>query len=352
MLENLSQLVARLAGYSLIEIAIELALIWLVVYLVVRFLRGTRGAGILKGLALLLILGTLAIRILSQDGQSFQRLTYLYDRTLAFLAIALVVVFQPELRRVLIRLGETTFFRPRRSEIAPMIESVVEACQYNSKNRFGALIAIERSVGLGGLSEAGTRLDAMVSARLLQSIFWPNSALHDLGVLIREGRVFAAGVQFPLAETGPLQAHLGSRHRAGLGITEESDCISIIVSEESGEISVAERGRIFFDLSVEELRRFLCERLLQHDDGDEWSSRQLPRGDEAPDSAAPATMDDPDMDDPDKDARPQTGGSRPGEASAGREHDAPPDAAPTSARKKPDLMPQEVAPHTTAKPKT
>ncbi len=262
MFENLSQLLTRLNNYSKIEVAIELAIIWLVVYIVVRFLRDTGGAGIIKGLALLLVVGTVFVRVLAQNGESFQRLNFLYDKALGFAAIGVLVIFQPELRRALIRLGEATFFRASRSELAPMIEALVQACEFNSKNRIGLLVAIVRRVGLSGIVENGTQLNAEVSAPLLQSIFWPNSALHDLGVVIQGKRVLAASVQFPLTKRSDVDPRLGSRHRAALGITEESDCLAVVVSEETGGISVAERGQLNRMESIDHLRTFLAQRLL------------------------------------------------------------------------------------------
>jgi len=260
--ENLTQLLTRLNSYSKIEVAIELAIIWLVVFIIVRFLRDTGGAGIIKGLALLLVVGTVFVRILAQNGESFQRLNFLYDKALGFAAIGMLVIFQPELRRALIRLGEATFFRASRSELAPMIESLVQACEFNSKNRIGLLVAIVRRVGLSGIVENGTQLNAEISAPLLQSIFWPNSALHDLGVVIQGRRLLAASVQFPLTKRTDVDPRLGSRHRAALGITEESDCLAVVVSEETGGISVAERGQLNRMESIDHLRTFLAERLL------------------------------------------------------------------------------------------
>ncbi len=262
MFENISQLLTRLNNYSKLEVAIELAIIWLVVYIVVRFLRDTGGAGIIKGLALLLIVGTVFVRVLGQNGESFQRLNFLYDKALGFAAIGMLVIFQPELRRALIRLGEATFFRASRSELAPMIESLVQACEFNSKNRIGLLVAIVRRVGLSGIVESGTQMNAEVSAPLLQTIFWPNSALHDLGVVIQGKRLLAASVQFPLTKRSDVDPRLGSRHRAALGITEESDCLAVVVSEETGGISVAERGQLNRMESIDHLRSFLAERLL------------------------------------------------------------------------------------------
>lgn len=262
MFENLTQLLTRLNNYSKLEVAIELAIIWLVVFIVVRFLRDTGGAGIIKGLALLLVVGTVFVRILAQNGESFQRLNFLYDKALGLAAIGMLVIFQPELRRALIRLGEATFFRASRSELAPMIESLVQACEFNSKNRIGLLVAIVRRVGLSGIVESGTQLNAEISAPLLQSIFWPNSALHDLGVVIQGRRLVAASVQFPLTKRTDVDPRLGSRHRAALGITEESDCLAVVVSEETGGISVAERGQLNRMESIDHLRTYLAERLL------------------------------------------------------------------------------------------
>ncbi len=264
MAEQIQKLLDRVSTYPLWEIGIEFAIIAVALYLIIRFLRGTRGAGIIKGLALLLIIATLAVQILGgEDNQSFQRLAFLYNRSLAFLAIGFLVIFQPELRRALIKLGEASFFHRRRQDVAPIIESVVEACDFLARNRIGAIIALERQIGLGAAIEGGTLLDAHVSARLLQTIFWPNSALHDLGVVIRQERVVAAGVQFPMAEQGELDGDFGSRHRAALGVTLESDCIAVVVSEERGEIRIAESGKLSDTITADRLRNLLLKRLSE-----------------------------------------------------------------------------------------
>jgi len=267
VIQSLNQLLARLTGYSPFELVFELAAIAIVVYLVVRFLRGTRGAGVIKGLALLLVFGTLAIRVLGQGDDYFQRLNFLYDRTLGFMAIALLVVFQPELRRALMRLGEASWLRRSNPNMGPVIEAVTEACRGLSRRHHGALIAIERSVGLRGLVEGGVVLNAEVSARFLESIFWPSNPLHDLGVIISEQHILAANVQFPLVEDDELARYrnLGSRHRAALCLSRESDGLIIIVSEEQGTISVAERGRLFRRLTPNSLRQFLEKRLLDNE---------------------------------------------------------------------------------------
>lgn len=250
-----------LNSYKPLEVFFELAVIWVCVYLVFRFLRGTRGAGVVKGLVFLFIILTLTIRVLGQDADAFRQLNFIYDRFLGILTILLIVVFQPELRQAMIRLGHTKIFRGSQGNVDTIVQATDEAVNFLCKNQFGALIAIERSVKLGGLVEGGQEIDAKVSARLLESIFWPNSPLHDLGVVIRGDRIVAAGVQFPLAEEGMLPPNFGSRHRAGLGLTLETDCIVVIVSEETGSVSIAERSKISPGIPRENFARELSRRL-------------------------------------------------------------------------------------------
>jgi diadenylate cyclase len=256
MFENLTSYVISLKSYGWWRIAIELLLIGIVVYYVLRFLRGTRGARMLKGIAFLLIVVYIVVR-LSSDQFQLKRIAFLYERFLYFSSLLVIVVFQPELRRALMRLGETRLFRGFSKQLNEEIEPLVEAATFLSKRKIGALVAIERDVGLGGIAESGTRLDAELSADLLNTIFWPNSPLHDLGVVISQGRVAYAGVQFPLAESGDLERDLGSRHRAAVGMSQESDAVVMIVSEESGDISIAVRGVLFRKLTVDALRGML-----------------------------------------------------------------------------------------------
>ncbi|MHC4416028.1 MAG: diadenylate cyclase [Planctomycetota bacterium] len=258
MLRTIEQIVR---SYGAFDIIIEIAVIWACVYLVVRFLKGTRGAGIVKGFAVLLVVVTLLIKVLGQGTDTLGRLNFIYDRFLGLAAILLIVVFQPELRQFMIRLGHARFFRPSTSQVNQVADAVSEAVELLSKSQFGALIAIERSVGLSGLYEGGERLDAEVSGRLLGSIFWPNSPLHDLGVVIRGNRILTANVQFPLAEEGSVPQHHGSRHRAAVGITLESDCIAVVVSEETGSIALVERGIVELDVPRERFHELLLQRL-------------------------------------------------------------------------------------------
>ena len=246
--------------YSWWQIAIEWILIGLVVYWVVRFLRGTRGARLLKGIAFVLISLYLIIR-LAASKFNLDRIDLLYRQFLGFASIAIIVVFQPELRRALMRLGETRLFRGWSNQVNEEIEQLVECANFCSRRKIGALIAIEREVGLGGIAESGTYLNANLTASLLNTIFWPNSPLHDLGVVVQNGRVMYAGVQFPLAESGELERELGSRHRAAVGMSQESDAVVLVVSEETGDVSIAERGQLIRKLTPEGLSGLLLELL-------------------------------------------------------------------------------------------
>lgn len=249
--------------YTWWQVAVEMLLIGLVVYWVLRFLRGTRGARMLKGIASVLIVLYLLIQLVAEQF-GLQRINFLYGRFLEFAALVIIVVFQPELRRALMRLGETRLFRGFGQQVNEEIEALVESATFCSRRKIGALVAIERETGLGGIAESGTRLNAELTAELLNTIFWPNSPLHDLGVIVSGGRVMYAGVQFPLAESGDLDRELGSRHRAAVGMSQESDAVVLVVSEETGDVSIAERGQLIRKLTPEGLRGLLGELLGRH----------------------------------------------------------------------------------------
>ena len=259
---RLEQVFRRIQTYPWWVVAVELAAIWTLVYIILRFLRGTRGAGIIKGVALILIIGTLSIKVLGDDNV-FERLNFLYRNFLGFASLALVIVFQPELRRGLVRLGEARLFRGGGLRKARVIDELMAAVEYLGKNKIGALVAIERQVGLEGIVEAGTKLNSDVSRELLNTIFWPGSALHDMGVVIKGDRIIAAGVQFPLAEGEQISTELGSRHRAAIGLSQEADALVIVVSEETGSISMAERGQLARNLTPESLRARLVQGMGQ-----------------------------------------------------------------------------------------
>ncbi|MBL9121585.1 MAG: DNA integrity scanning protein DisA nucleotide-binding domain protein [Phycisphaerae bacterium] len=271
-------------GYSPWEVALEIAVIWAFVWTIVRFLRNTRGAGAIKGFALVVGSVALAVRILGQVGgtDTLGRLRFLADQVLVLLVISLVVVFQPEIRQAMSRLGQTRLFGRNRLQAGTLAGEVAEAVDFLSRSRFGALIVIERSVPLGSLTDGGTELDAKVTSSLLQSIFWPNNPLHDLATVIRGGRVWCAGMQLPLAEEGSVPSHLGARHRAGLGVTVDTDCVVVIVSEETGSIRIAQHGQLSGPIA----RDAVEEKLLAYLESDTSDPTSLSDSKSASESAA------------------------------------------------------------------
>jgi diadenylate cyclase len=246
----------RVMTYDPWVVLAQMLLIGAVVWLAMRFLRGTRGARVLKGTALVLGLVFIVIRLLPGTGE-WKRIEFLFGNFLLFVLVAFVVAFQPELRRALISIGQARFFRTRHGEIEEMVDELIQSSAFLSRNKIGAIMAIERTVGLGALAESGTRLDANVSAELINTIFYPGSALHDMGVIIHQGRLAAAGCQFPMAESEEVDPSLGSRHRAALGLAKDSDAVVLVVSEETGRIALAYEGQLFIGLEQKNLRDLL-----------------------------------------------------------------------------------------------
>jgi diadenylate cyclase len=226
------------------------------IYYVLLLIRGTRGVRIGMGVAILLLL------LLGADQLHLVLLTTLLQFILLGTAVTLPIVFQPELRRVLEQLGRGAGFgrgQTGEAESEAALATLAKAAILLSRDRIGALIAIERSTGLRDLVESGTRLDAKLSLPLLLTIFSERTPLHDGAVIIKEGCVEAAGCFLPLSENVRTDAHVGTRHRAALGLSEQSDAVVLVVSEQSGGISVAREGRLSREIDDEDrLRRVLA----------------------------------------------------------------------------------------------
>ncbi|MCK4275648.1 MAG: diadenylate cyclase CdaA [Phycisphaerae bacterium] len=246
----------RLSNYRPQVVAVQLLLIGVVVWWVLRFLRGTRGARLVKGVALLLG-GVYVVILMLPKTSDWERIKFLYGNFLIFALVAGLVAFQPELRRALIQIGQARLFSGAAGKVEAMVDALVESAVYLARNKIGAVVAIERSVGLGAMIQTGTIVDAGLSSRLLTTIFYPGSPLHDMGVIIREGRIASAGVQFPLAESEEVDASLGSRHRAALGLAQETDAVVLVVSEETGRVSLACEGQLYIGLELKNLREML-----------------------------------------------------------------------------------------------
>lgn len=225
---------------EIISSAIEIGLLTWLTYVVLRFLHGTRGLAVMKGAGLILLLLILGLRLLGAVTElSFPRLQAAGGVLLPFIGVVLVVLFQPELRTGLTRLSE----RARGRDAAPMeLSDFASTMSHLAREQVGALVIFEQQTGLMNVEESGVSFDASLSGRLLETIFYPRSPLHDGAVIVREGRIVAASCMLPLSESTHVSRDLGTRHRAALGVTEESDAIAVVVSEETGRMSVAHRG--------------------------------------------------------------------------------------------------------------
>jgi diadenylate cyclase len=235
---------------------IEILILWIALYFIYKYLRGTRGARILIGLALVVITLTLISQLLN-----LVVIGWLLRSFSVFLAIALVVIFQPELRRALTELGSHRFFGSA-FENRETIEELTDTVFDLAGKGFGALIAIEREISLKSIAETGVVVDCDYSKELVLTIFQPKTVLHDGGLIVSADRIVSAGCIFPLTQREDLDRNLGLRHRAGLGLTEESDAIAVVVSEETGQVSICHNGIIERNLNVEKFRNQLSHLLL------------------------------------------------------------------------------------------
>src|SRR2546425_1376578 len=235
---------------------IEIILLCVGIYYGYLYFRGTRGAKVLTGLAIVFLTLTLISQLLNLPV-----IGWIIKSFSVFLAVALVVIFQPELRRGLAELGGHPIFSLT-SEKRETVHDLAEAVTQLANKQFGALIAIERDTSIRVYEETGVMLDSDFSVELMLTIFHPKSALHDGGVIIRNGRIAAAACIFPVSQRETLDRSLGLRHRAALGITEESDAVAVVGSEETGGISICHRRRIERNFTPETFRQRIAEILL------------------------------------------------------------------------------------------
>jgi len=247
---------------------VQVIILWVVFYYIFLFFRGTRGAQVLVGLALLLFMLIGLTQIFSLDT-----LTWILRRFSVVLGVALLVIFQPEIRRALAELGRQPVFVIS-AERRTVIDHVVQAVEQLAEHKIGALIAIEREIGTRAIQETGTKLDTRIVPELLETIFFPHTPLHDGGVIISGNHIMAAGCVFPLSQSPDLHKTLGMRHRAAVGISEETDAVVVVVSEETGTISVSYRGRLSRGLDPERLKRFLSALLRGKQSESVWRRMQ------------------------------------------------------------------------------
>lgn len=229
---------------------VETALFWYAYYQLLIFLKSTGALQVLKGLFLVFVF-FIVVQLLG-----LTTIARLMNQILPISVIAFLVVFQNELRRGLTRMGQSRMFKIFLKE-EKLVDEIVKAATVLAKKRIGALIAVEREMGLKAFAESGVPVDAVVSFELLSTIFMPQTPLHDGGVILRGSRIESAGCLFPLSQNQQISKLLGTRHRAALGLAEESDAVVVVVSEETGVISIAERGELVQEVSADALRERL-----------------------------------------------------------------------------------------------
>ena len=244
---------------------VEILVIAIATFWAYRHFRAKRGLIVLARMLFILLAITMVAEVFK-----FEVISMLVKSVAFFLSISLIVAFQPELRRVIAELGNSgfLFISEKKEELA---DQLCEAVRELSAKRFGAIFAIERGIELNSHLETGVEIDALFSQELVMTIFHSKTALHDGGVIIREGRILGAGCVFPLTQKEFQDRSIGLRHRAGVGVTEESDAIAIVVSEETGDISICHSGQIEKDLEPETFRRRLSE-LLEVEDQEKPST--------------------------------------------------------------------------------
>ncbi|MEA2067763.1 MAG: diadenylate cyclase CdaA [Verrucomicrobiota bacterium] len=241
---------------------IEIFILATLLYSVFRLFKGTRGASILSGL--ILLFGILyAVTSLSH----LDVLNWILSKLMLYISLAVIVIFHPEIRRVLARLGRQPWRNNGMASQKNLVGPIMQAVKVLSKRKIGALIAIEREIGTRAIQDTGTRMHSSVSSELLATIFFPHTPLHDGGVIISGDRICAAGCLFPLSQKEELSKMLGTRHRAAIGITEETDAIVVVVSEETGAVSIAYNGRLRRGMDDNRLRRVLSSMLRRERTG-------------------------------------------------------------------------------------
>lgn len=238
---------------------IDILIVSYVIYQLILLMRGTRAIQLLQGIVVVVLTWALSIWF------NLNTLQWMMNQMFTFGVLAVIIIFQPELRRALEQLGRGKLFSRSSSdeehEVTHRISQILKAVNYLSKRKIGALIVFERETGLNDYVESGIQLESRITSELLINIFIPNTPLHDGAVIIRKSRIMAAGCYLPLSENPFISKELGTRHRAAIGMSEVSDAISVVVSEETGQVSLALNGQIVRDIKEESLVSKLFEEL-------------------------------------------------------------------------------------------
>jgi len=246
--------------WTMLKVLIDISLVWILVYAVLKNLKNNvKMVMLLKGALIIIIVKALS------DYFDLTTIGLILEYILTWGTLALIIVFQPEIRNVLEQLGKKQILTRHRTltldEREKVVYEIMNSIDYLRKTRIGGLIVIEREISLNDYIQKSKNLSAEISSELLISIFFPRNPLHDGGVIIQGNKITSAGAVFPISLNGKINKKLGTRHRAALGISEESDCIAIVVSEETGKISIAINGMLNYNLSLDDARMLLIEEL-------------------------------------------------------------------------------------------
>lgn len=239
---------------------LDILLVWFLIYKLFNIIRGTKAIQLLKGIFVIVVVRSLASLL------GLNTLGWLMQEVMTWGVLAIIIIFQPELRRALEQLGRGKIFTRNHvleeDEQEHLVEEMVKASAYMAKRRIGALITIEKETGLSDYIETGIPLDSHISSELLINIFIPNTPLHDGAVILQDNRIAAAACYLPLSESPFISKELGTRHRAGIGISEVTDSLTIIISEETGSVSVTKSGELYRNLNQETLQKMLLNELV------------------------------------------------------------------------------------------
>lgn len=245
---------------TILRKVIDISIVWLMFYIILKNIRNSVKLTLLfKGVVIIIIL-----KIIS-DVCGFTTVGLLLEYVIMYGPLALIVIFQPEIRNILEQLGRNQLLGRHKvltvDEREHLVYEIVQSMDYLRKNKIGALIVLERDISLGNYIDKAKKIYADLSSDLLISIFFPNNPLHDGGVIIQGDRITCAGAVFPTSSSTKINKRLGTRHRAALGISEETDSIALVVSEETGRLSIAIKGELFYNLSIDDVRMMLIDEL-------------------------------------------------------------------------------------------
>ena len=264
---------ALVKSVSIVRI-IDVVIVWWLLYRLMMLIRGTKAVTLLRGVGIVIVVKVVRWYIV------LTTISWLSDLFIYWGVIALVVVFQPEIRRGLEHLGRSALFKQRQAyqDETKLINELDDAIQYMSKRHIGALISIEMETGLEEYIETGIKIDAEVTSQLLINTFIPNTPLHDGAVIIKDARLAAAAAYLPLSDNPTIPKELGTRHRASVGISEVTDALTIVVSEETGAVSITRNAELMQSLSREDYRKYLTRQLVPENGAvkQNWWSRFVP----------------------------------------------------------------------------